>query len=190
MEGAGSDPQVPGCRGLVPSVLLQRVPNRAALQLRQAQIPKVSRFPWDDPRFQRRQVGQLQGPRGTHDTRAVNDVSQFTDIAWPAVLQQSVDNRRCNSLDIRYAFVPVLLSKEFNERWDVLDTFSQWREMHRQDIDSVEEIRTETIAINVPLQIAVCSGQDANVDVLSLVATKSLKFPLFQDSQELGLHAA
>jgi hypothetical protein len=99
----------------------------------------------------------------------------------------------CNTAsDTRGASSPLLRKycreKMLHQDRDVLTTFAQRRQHHRQDVETVVEILPELALGHHLPQIALCAGEDADVDRHSPRAAQPFDRPVLEHAQQLDLH--
>ena len=77
---------------------------------------------------------EQQGPIARQDDRAFDDVLQFTNVARPRILHETLHDRRRNVID-HLADGPALLVGEVrHEKWNVFPSLSQRRHVHRKHV--------------------------------------------------------
>src|SRR5262249_52504559 len=74
------------------------------------------------------------------------------------------------------------------EQWNVLEALAQWRDGDDIKGQPVEEIAAETAFPGERRQIGVGGSDNADIDVMRLVAADALKAAIFDDAQDLFLH--
>ena len=117
--------------------------------------------------------------------RALDDVFQFTDVSGPVVrleLCEGVWRER-----VRLACGCVLADKVVGQIFDVFLAFAQGRKRYGDDVQSVEEVFAETLLGNFFAQVSVRGGNDAHVDMASLVGADGAYFLILDDAQQFDL---
>src|SRR5277367_3448524 len=79
--------------------------------------------------------------------------------------------------------------KLLREQWDIVAPLPQRRQMHLDDIQSVEEIFAEFPLLDHLREVSIGCANQANVDAYGLVASQSLKISFLNHAQQLGLQS-
>src|SRR5580692_4052486 len=102
-------------------------------------------------------------------------MTQLAYIARPGVRLQCGDRVRMKSMDL-FAVSLHQLRQEFpGQRWNVLRSFPERRQMNLNRIKAEEEIFAKFAAVDFILQFCICGGQDSHVRTTRLRRADSLK---------------
>ena len=116
----------------------------------------------------------------TEQADALHHVLQFTHVPGPGVALEGGRRRRFE-LDLAAEEVA-------GERHDVGRPLAERRQLHRHDVEAVQQIGAESTGIDLGPQVPIGRRDDPHVDVHRLVAADALELALLQHAQELGLH--
>ena len=83
----------------------------------------------------------------------------------------------------------MLAEKVVRELEDVLPALAQRRQVDREALDPVEEVQTETSAVDLGLEIPVGGGDEADVRLARLVGADALVLAFLEHAQQLDLDA-
>src|SRR5205085_2879012 len=81
-----------------------------------------------------------------------------------------------------------LLVKMRGEQRDVLAAIAQRRQLEAHDVEPIEEVRAERAAVDRLAQIAVCGGDQANVELDRAGSADAAYRTLLERAQQLRLH--
>jgi hypothetical protein len=74
-----------------------------------------------------------------------------------------------------------------DKQWDIALAFAQWGKLDLDDIKPEVQILAECSGLNGGIEVAICRGDDADVDAAALRRADRLYLTLLQGAQELGL---
>lgn len=75
----------------------------------------------------------------------------------------------------------------FGQQWDVFHSFSERRQFHREDAQSIEQILPKAPGLGFSPQVSIGRRDHSNVDSPSSFFTDALNFAFLKDPQQLGL---
>src|ERR1044072_3012110 len=70
---------------------------------------------------------------------------------------------------------------------NIFTTFTQWRNINRDDAEAVKKIGAEILSLDLLFQCAMRRADDAHIDGNRFVAAESFNPPLFERAQQLCL---
>src|SRR5262249_52252933 len=112
---------------------------------------------------------------------------ELASVAWPLVVDQ---RGHLTAWHFRQ-WLPESLARNFQElrrqQRNVGSAFAKRRDVNRKHAESVEQIQSESAAIDFGAQIAVCRSNHAYVDASRRIFTHALELALLQDSQKFRL---
>ena len=114
------------------------------------------------------------------NNRALDEVLQFTNIAWPTVAHERVHGFTGNFV---YSLVhsPRVQRKEMPHKFrNVFGPLPQRGNGNREDLQPVIKVFTKSTLLDHAGQIAVRRGDDPDVHLMSVVATQSFKLLFLQ----------
>jgi len=118
---------------------------------------------------------------------AFNRVLEFTHIAGPWMGHECCQTICRDGADVNAMFAGEALQKLLGEEWNVVATFTQWRNEDGDDVEPEEQVLAKFLFLDALFQVAVCGGNDANIDFDCSVATDSFQFPFLQYSEKFCL---
>ncbi len=123
----------------------------------------------------------------TDDAGSLDHVTQLTNIARPAVIEQ----RRTGLLAEAASRTSVLLDetrqKAVRQGQNVFAALTQGWQIQGDHVQAVQQILTETSAAHHVLKVEVGGGQDAHVGTSSHRVADALVFLVLNEAQQLGL---
>src|SRR5262249_4935672 len=118
-----------------------------------------------------------------------NRVLQLPYVPGPFFFAERLDERSAQS-DVWPAEALSVSTRKFaSQRGDILAMIAQWRDDELNHRQPIIEIQSEPTSTRFRDEIAVGTGDDANVDPLDPPRSYLLDFALLQGAQKLGLHA-
>ena len=81
------------------------------------------------------------------------------------------------------------LEEVVDEGDDILAALAQWRQMDRDDVETVVQVRAEGAVAHPLMQVAVGGGDDPYVDADGLLAADTVELALFEGAQDFRLRA-
>src|SRR5271155_1207310 len=120
---------------------------------------------------------------------ALDDILEFAHIAGPAICREPRECGRGESLKhLAAQFARHAAREMLGEQRDVLGTLAQWRDGDDVEGQTGEEIAAEAAAFGERRAIGVGGGNEADIEVVHLVAADALEAAVFDDAQDLLLH--
>src|SRR5205085_6483803 len=111
---------------------------------------------------------------------ALQDVAELAHVAGPAeaheLRKRLVGDARDATLARHLAIAQELADEERN----VLDTIAQWRNLHRHDVDAVEEVLAHAAVGDELRQLDVGRRDDPHVDLHLAIAAEPLDLALLE----------
>ena len=132
-------------------------------------------------------MGHLTHAAAGQDDRPLQHVLQFADVAGPIVVRQRVQNRRRNGIDVTAHAMGVLLYEVAREQRHVFAAVSQWRNMHREDMQPIVKLGPESVVLHHGLQIPVRSSHQPGVRADRAAAANAFEFLVLDRAQQLRL---
>ncbi|MNZ76037.1 hypothetical protein D3C78_945310 [compost metagenome] len=112
------------------------------------------------------------------DHPALNDVFQLADVARPGILLAGLDGAVGQAKGLLAVLVVELLEKVFDQQWDVLTALTQRRYLHREHIETVEQVSAETPSLHRLSEILVGRGYYPYVYLSCVIAADPLQLTL------------
>ena len=91
------------------------------------------------------------------------------------------------ALHVLAVLLGVSLEEKLNQRRNVLATFPQWRQVNRNNIQTIIQVFAKPARFDLVEQVAVGRGDDPGVDLDGPDIAHALEFAFLQDPQELDL---
>lgn len=135
------------------------------------------------------QVVHLHAVAIHEDAQALHEVFQLAHIARPAVGKQHSGRILAKPQQWPAFLLAEPLQKALREDEDIHPSFTQRRQMQRDDVQAVVEIFAETTGRDLTFQIPVGGGHDADIHLLAASAAHTFYFLFLQDAQDLHLQA-
>src|SRR3954451_17188829 len=88
----------------------------------------------------------------------------------------------------RAGFAAEAREQVFGQLSDVFDAVAKWRQEDLEGVDAIHEIFAEVAGGDHVWQIAMCSANDANINIRGAVFTHPANLAAFKHPQEFGLH--
>ena len=117
----------------------------------------------------------------------LDDVLEFTDVARVRVTRQGVLRGGFQIQDVLAVGFLVLEYKVTDERRDYGLAFAQGRQLQVERVQAVVEVFAESPHVHRLLQVAVCRGDNAYVQVARLGLADAPDFVILQKAQKLDL---
>ena len=80
------------------------------------------------------------------------------------------------------------LEKMFGQQRNIFPALAQRRHFNSDDVQAIVEILTKAPGVHFLRQIAMCGGDQPDINRNSLVAANPLHFPLLDSPQQTHLH--
>jgi hypothetical protein len=135
----------------------------------------------------RRQVLQINHPAAAEESGPLDQVLQLADVARVAVLEEGVAGGGGEAGHVTPVLCGELAEEVLQEKRDVLAPLAERRDLDRHHVQPVVEVLAKGPVSHRLFQIAMGSGEDANVHAERLVAAHPLERALLQDAEELHL---
>src|SRR5206468_209935 len=110
-----------------------------------------------------------------------------TDIPWPVVRLQDAQRLFVNRPDVLSRPFGVALHEILDEHHNVLSSLSKRRYFDRKYIEPIKEVLPERSISYGRLKIAICRGNNTNIDVDQLTSADSLEGSFLQNPQQRHL---
>jgi len=181
-----------GSLGHVPAILLELSEDEFALVgaagFVERAVGLVSAFDHAAEKFGWKVVG-LDAYLRTDDDQALNEVTQFANVAGPGVTEE--DFERAVTEFARFLAVAgaEFIEEMTSENGNVSGAIPQRRNEKRNDVQTVKKILAETAVSDFLFEIFVGSGNDAGVDAGGLIGADRFESLLFQYPQDFRLSA-
>ncbi len=118
----------------------------------------------------------------TCDCQPFHDIVQFTDIARPVVALEHGKRCWCDRFDTAPAFLSGALEKDPQNWFNVVRPFTQRRDAQLIDVEPIVEIEPEAAGLDMGKQVLICSGDDADVDLVAACIAERIDHVIFQYS--------
>src|SRR5204862_6572005 len=116
---------------------------------------------------------------------ALGAVLELAHVPRPVVRRERGERRGGDPRDRAVVLPREDVAETLDEKRDVLTPGAQGRDLHRDDGEAVVEVLPEAPRLDLLGEVAVRRGDEAEVDVLRLVATDERDAPLPEDAKEL-----
>ena len=130
------------------------------------------------PRRCRQSNRQLRAGRDDH--RALHDVAQLANVAWPAVALKGGHARPGDRVDPLAERFRELVDEPPDEEGNILDPLAQRWDLDREDVEAVEQVLAKRVISDLLLEIPVRRGDDPHVHVDAFRTPEPFDLPLFQ----------
>ena len=115
------------------------------------------------------------------------DIRELTNIAGPAVVDQSLRGARAESPPD--AFLPTdRVEKMLNQQGDVRPPLAQRRQVDADHIQTIEEIRSKDALSHQVLEVRIRGADDPRIDRKAVPSADRSNDSFLQGTQELALH--
>lgn len=118
---------------------------------------------------------------------ALQEVLQFPNIPRPVVPPHAVEPLGWKSLRWQSASQGDFRQDMVRQDADVFRSILEWDRLEGNDIQPVEKVFAKTACLYQGLQIAICGGENANIDGDGSVSTDGGDAFVLKDTQQLGL---
>src|SRR5688572_20348511 len=136
---------------------------------------------------QGRQVLHLDELTGRENDRPLDDVAHFPDVARPAVLLEDSHRRGIDGRDVLVVAGVEFGDERLNQQRQVFLALAQRRQLHREDVQPVEQILAQLPALDRLDRHDVGGGDDPHVDRLLGAPAEAPERPLLEYAQQLHL---
>src|SRR5262245_56258176 len=121
------------------------------------------------------------------DDGAFDNVLKFADISRPDVRSQLTKGFLRKASHVNAMFAPEAAHKILCEEGYVFRALAERGHRYRHDVQAKKEVLPKFSFLNALFEVAICGGDDANIDFDRAIAADAFEFALLQDTQELGL---
>jgi hypothetical protein len=135
----------------------------------------------------RERLGNLHDRSAGEDTSTLQDILQFSNVAWPGIGYESVHVLLPYAFEGLRQFALKVLKEMGDDERDVLASLTERRNVDRQDVQSVEEIFPEAMVGDLLHQVPIGGGDQPYIDVDRPGASDALEFMLLQHPQQFDL---
>ncbi len=132
-------------------------------------------------------IDQNQFGRAQHHG-PLDGVLQFAHIARPVIALKAGTSLRRNAGHAPFHLLAILRRKKCRQQRNIFAPLPQRRHVERHDIEAIVKIGTKGSRTRCFFQIAIGSGNQPDIEFDGTRSAHPLKFPLLQNSQQLGLH--
>ncbi len=123
-----------------------------------------------------------------HDDACLNHISQFSNVAWPVVIEKLRHHLPINREDPLAHLLRKLLEELTGKKRDVLLSLPEWRNNKIQHTQSIEEILSKPPRLHHLSKILVGGRHNATVDFLNPHVADRLDLTFLDDPEQSGLH--
>src|SRR5215471_11895369 len=121
------------------------------------------------------------------DDGSFDEVLQFPNVPWPGVSHQRIDRLGRDIVDSLVHPLSVERGEVPGQLGNVLGALAQSRNVDGKHVQAVEQVLAKCSLLDHGAQISMRGGDDADVDLVRMVATKPLEFLLLQDPKQFCL---
>ena len=122
-----------------------------------------------------------------HDDDALDDIAELADVPGPFVGLQR-DHRIGRDLGRGHTAIGGVMRDEMrDQRRDILTPFGEWRDLNRDDVESVIEILAETAFRNLVRQVTRGRRDDADIDLDDACTADASEALVGEHAQDAGL---
>src|ERR1019366_3444472 len=132
------------------------------------------------------QIGSDHGV-GREDHRTFDGVFQFANIAGPGVAHQRTQSLGAEVAAREVILLGILFQEVLDEQRNIFTALAQRGQIHRNYVETVEQIFAEAAFANHLAKIHVGGGDDADVHLHFLSAAQVHELAILQHAQNLGL---
>src|SRR5215813_10165840 len=136
----------------------------------------------------RRHPRQREAPTRREDYGALDHILELADISGPRVATEYVERLRGNHIDAAVHAAGKLRDEVVDERLDVVASFPEGWDRHREYVQAIVEILTEELRSDHFGEISIGRRDDAHVGLERLCPAETFEFVLLQHAEELWLH--
>ena len=115
--------------------------------------------------------------------RTFYHVFQLAHVARPLHAAQRTQRLGGNAVDIAPHPASNFKGESFHQQRDIFRALAQWRQMDREDVQSIVEIVTKFAIGDHLLQIAVSGCDQAHIGLDQLITAQTFKLLLLQNAQ-------
>nr|GFD24377.1 hypothetical protein [Tanacetum cinerariifolium] len=121
------------------------------------------------------------------NARPFDHVAKLADVPWPSVVEQRAACLFAEATRRAAVLFDEACQEAIGQRQDVFATLTQRRQVQSNDIQTVEQVFTETPVTDHVFQIQVRGGEDAHVCAAGDRVADALVFFVLNEAQQLGL---
>ncbi len=130
---------------------------------------------------------QLQDGSRCHDYSTLDDILQFSDVAWPIVAFQSLHHFIGNPIDRLALPLRKLLNEVFDQNRDIVLPLPQRRKVNRENIKAIVKIGPELPFLYHAPQVLVGRRDEPHVDLKRAGAAQALDLFFLKRAQKFWL---
>ncbi len=131
--------------------------------------------------------GSLQLVTSGQNDGAFDQVLQLANVARPRISHQRLHRRRRHARDRPVHAPGTLVGEIRDQQRNVLGPVTQRRDLDREDVEPVEQIRAKPLRVDHFLKIDVRRGHQARVGAERARVAEPFEFTLLQHTEQLGL---
>lgn len=121
------------------------------------------------------------------DDRALDDVLQFADVAWPGMAFEGFHASAGDAQDLHAVFAGEALAELIGQEGNILLVLAQGRDTNGHDVQAEIQILPEFFALDALFEVAVGGGNDPDIHFDGAIAAHAFEFAFLEDAQEFGL---